>query len=189
MNVGRLGGFGFDVERSSLAEAMNDFAQTIVIPYARNLIKEKTFDTGEYYRSIRAEVVGDGADYEIQIVVDDPASEYFDFIEKGVKGSKSGNRAPNSPYRFGTKSGRPGGLTDAITKWTRRKGIPSEAIYPIVKDIYRFGLRPRPIWGGVQGVEQYAERVFNDYADGEIYAAFDADMNAIIDNLINELNR
>lgn len=190
MDVSRLSGFGFEIENSQLAESLGDFAQTIVIPYMRKQIKEKAYDTGEYFRSIRAEVVDDpDSDYVIQIVVDEPASSYFDFIEKGVRGSVSSTLAPNSPYQFGTGTGRPGGLTEAITKWTKRKGIDKKYIFPIVRNIYKFGLKPRPIFGGVDGVEQYAQDVIDIYANNDILEAFDDDMNAIVDNLINQLNR
>jgi len=47
--------------------------------------------------------------------------DYGDFVDKGVKGVSSSSKAPKSPYRFGTGTGRRGGLTDGINGWVRRK--------------------------------------------------------------------
>jgi len=48
---------------------------------------------------------------------------YWNFVDLGVKGSLSSNKAPNSPYRFGTGTGRKGGLTSGIDRWVIQKGL------------------------------------------------------------------
>ena len=57
MGLERLSGFGFEVDNSQLIKALNDFAQTIVVPYMRDLTKKKAYDKGGIYQSIRSEVV------------------------------------------------------------------------------------------------------------------------------------
>ena len=49
--------------------------------------------------------------------------DYGTFQDLGVKGKTSSSKAPSSPYRFGSGSGKKGGLTKGIDKWVRRKGI------------------------------------------------------------------
>ena len=47
--------------------------------------------------------------------------DYGTFQDKGVKGKSSSSKAPNSPFRFGSGTGRKGGLTEGINKWVQRK--------------------------------------------------------------------
>ncbi len=47
--------------------------------------------------------------------------DYGTFLDKGVRGFRSSARAPKSPYRFGTGTGKTGGLTKAIDRWVERK--------------------------------------------------------------------
>ena len=48
-------------------------------------------------------------------------AEYGIFQDKGVKGKSSSSKAPNSPFRFGSGTGKKGGLTEGINKWVQRK--------------------------------------------------------------------
>ena len=50
-------------------------------------------------------------------------ADYGKFKDKGVKGKSSSAKAPNSPYKFGTGSGKKGGLTNSMEKYVKRKGI------------------------------------------------------------------
>jgi hypothetical protein len=45
--------------------------------------------------------------------------DYGEFQDKGVKGVSSSAKAPNSPYRFGSGTGRKGGLTEGINQWVK----------------------------------------------------------------------
>jgi hypothetical protein len=49
--------------------------------------------------------------------------DYGDFVDQGVKGTKSSFKAPRSKYRLGTGTGKRGGLTNAIDDLVRRKRI------------------------------------------------------------------
>lgn len=191
MGLERLSGFGFEVDNSQLIKALNDFAQTIVVPYMRDLTKKKAYDKGGIYQSIRSEVVEGGGntgigagDYAINIVIDEPGSNYIDFVEKGVRGSESGAKAPSSPYRFGTGSGPRGGLTRSITEWSQRKGL-YEYRFGIIKNIYRYGLKARPI---LDPTFDYAQKLIETSYEQRLEQGFSDDMNKIIDNLITEIN-
>ena len=49
--------------------------------------------------------------------------DYGKFQDKGVRGAASSQRAPNSPYRFGSGTGKKGGLTNSIRAWVQQKRI------------------------------------------------------------------
>jgi hypothetical protein len=80
--------------------------------------------------------------------------EYGTFVDKGVKGAKSSQRAPRSPYRFGSGRGKKGGLTKGIDKWVKRKGIQfrdkktgrfmsyKSTAFLIRRSIYNKGIKP-----------------------------------------------
>ena len=45
------------------------------------------------------------------------------FKDRGVRGKSSSAKAPDSPYRFGTGSGKKGGLRKSMKDYVKRKGI------------------------------------------------------------------
>lgn len=191
MGLDRLSGFGFQVDNSQTIKALNDFAQNIVVPYMRNLTKSKAYDKGGLYQSIRSEVVEGGGntgigagEYSINIVIDDPGASYFDFVDKGVKGTESSLKAPNSPYRFGTGTGPRGGLTRSITEWSQRKGL-YKYRFGIIKNIYKYGLKTRPI---LDPTFDYAQKLIETSYEERLEQGFADDMNLIIENLITEIN-
>lgn len=81
---------------------------------------------------------------------------YWVFVEMGVRGFVNADKAPDSPFQFGSRSGRPGGLRAAIDKWVIRKGLPNfrdasgrfiprrEQVRQISRKIYMYGIEPTP---------------------------------------------
>lgn len=49
--------------------------------------------------------------------------EYGLFQDKGVKGKFSSAKAPNSPFRFGSGTGKKGGLTQGIENWVTHRRL------------------------------------------------------------------
>ena len=80
--------------------------------------------------------------------------QYGEFVDLGVKGKTSSSKAPNSPFKFGTGSGRKGGLTQGIDKWVKLKGIQfkdkktgrflsyQSTAFLITRGIYNKGIKP-----------------------------------------------
>jgi hypothetical protein len=78
------------------------------------------------------------------------AEGYAKFVDKGVQGSKSSAKAPNSPYKYTTKQ-PPSGVID---KWVVRKGlegirdkkgkfIPRKSlVFNIARNIKLYGVKP-----------------------------------------------
>jgi len=81
------------------------------------------------------------------------AEDYWKFVDKGVKGKASSVKAPNSPYRFGSGTGKKGGLTAGIDKWVIRKGLTNvrgadgrfiprkQMVRMIARSVYMKGIR------------------------------------------------
>ena len=79
------------------------------------------------------------------------AEGYAKFVDKGVKGSKSSAKAPNSPYKYSNKQPP----SNVIDKWAVRKGIQGvrdkkgrfiprkSLVYSIARNIKLYGVKPR----------------------------------------------
>ena len=98
------------------------YAAQFIIQVQKNLQSTNKVDTGTLERDIQeGSLIKDGSSYSIDVGY--PASsegaKYYDFVNKGVKGFKSGS--PNSPYKF--RSAYPsmnGPMVTAIQKWVKR---------------------------------------------------------------------
>ena len=78
------------------------------------------------------------------------AEGYAKFVDKGVKGSKSSAKAPNSPYKYTTKQPP----SNVIDKWAVRKGIQGvrdkkgrfiprkSLVFSIARNIKLYGVKP-----------------------------------------------
>ena len=108
------------VEKTMIA-----YAARFIIQVQKNLQKANKTDTGTLERDIQeGSLIKDGSSYSIDVGY--PASSegarYYDFVNKGVKGFKSGS--PNSPYKF--RSAYPsmnGPMVTAIQKWVKRNAL------------------------------------------------------------------
>ena len=104
------------LEVDSVIKKFRDY----VIQQSRiNLTKGGKNVTKELYNSLKGEIVTENNFTIVGFKMDD----YGAFQDQGVKGKSSSFKAPNSPFRFGSGSGKKGGLTDAINKWVRARGF------------------------------------------------------------------
>lgn len=101
------------------------FASIFIKRVQDNLKKANKVDTGTLSTDItQGELIKQGSTYSLDIgyPVGSNGSRYYDFVNKGVKGFKSGT--PNSPYSF--KSAYPsinGPMVTAIQKWVKRNAL------------------------------------------------------------------
>ena len=107
-----------------LRDELNKFAKYVIQQSRSNLTKGSQpygsyNDTKSLYNSLKGNVTtnqkGESLSFEM--------ADYGKFKDKGVKGKSSSAKAPNSPYRFGTGSGKKGGLTKSMQDYVKRKGI------------------------------------------------------------------
>jgi hypothetical protein len=101
----------------SVKQELDKFGKFIVQQSRSNLTKAGKKDKGNLYKSISYEAKENKNSFELTFFME----PYGTFVDKGVKGVKSSSKAPNSPYKFGTGSGREGGLTEGINGWVKRK--------------------------------------------------------------------
>ncbi len=85
-------------------------------------------------------------------------ADYWQYVEYGVGGFLRGqkDKAPDSPFRFGTNTGRPGGLRGGIDRWVIQKKLPGfrdakgrfvprkQRVQVISRNIYLYGIEPTP---------------------------------------------
>jgi hypothetical protein len=108
------------VEKTMIA-----YAARFIIQVQKNLQKANKVDTGKLERDIQeGSLVKEGQSYSIEVGYpkSSEGARYYDFVNKGVKGFKSGT--PNSPYSF--KSAYPsmnGPMVNAIQKWVKRNAL------------------------------------------------------------------
>jgi hypothetical protein len=100
-------------------EYLDRFGKFIVQQSRTNLSKKKKKDTSALYNSISYELKVSKNSFQLSFKMED----YGIFVDKGVKGVSSSSKAPNSPFKFGSGSGRAGGLTRGIDGWVKRKRI------------------------------------------------------------------
>lgn len=134
----------------SVKDALDAFGKRVQQQAKTNLSKSDKKDTGKLYESVAYEIAVHKRSFSMSFKLTD----YAMFVDQGVKGSKSNAKAPNSPFKFGTGTGKKGGLTSAIQGWTQRKRIQfrekgtgrfltyKQTAWVITKSIYSTGLKP-----------------------------------------------
>lgn len=89
-----------------------------VIQQARtNLTKGNKNVTKELYDSLKAISKVNPNSIENYIEM----ADHGKFLDLGVKGKVSSAKAPNSPFKFGSGTGKPGGLTEGIRGWVKAR--------------------------------------------------------------------
>jgi len=100
-----------------LEKVISDVVKEFIVDVQENLNKAGKVDTGTLSSEI-TQSEWDGTSITVGYPVGSKASKYADFVNKGVKGVKSGQPA-SSPYSF--KNDKPGmAMQLAIAKWYRR---------------------------------------------------------------------
>ncbi len=159
---------------------MNALGLNIVSKAKSNLSKNNS--SGDLYNSLTYEVDETNPD---DVKLNFYALDYAEFVDKGVQGNDPQaqpqgalsryNKAPNSPYQFGTGSYKGSGtLRGAIDKWVVQKGIPNvrdekgrfikrkTLVYLMTRSIWNTGIRPTYFFTDAQ--DQYSRGVQAKFA-------------------------
>jgi|TARA_R110000751_G_scaffold59335_3_gene124615 hypothetical protein len=155
-------GFNGDdrIKLKDVEDEMDDWGDWIVVKARQNLERGtpehgSKNSTGTLSESLTYEV---GQDKDQNIVMTFPMVPYGVYVEEGVKGATSSDKAPNSPFRFGSKSGAKGGLRKGIRKWINDKPIRNtkwknkngqfmsydQMTFAISRSVYNKGISPFP---------------------------------------------
>lgn len=137
------------LDKEEVQEAIDKFRKYVVQQSRSNLTKQKKNASKSLYNSIKG----------VSKVNPNSISLYFEMEEhgiyqdKGVKGKTSSTKAPNSPFKFGSGTGKKGGLTEGIQKWVKQKRFQfrdnqgrfmsyNSTAFLITRSIYNKGLKP-----------------------------------------------
>jgi hypothetical protein len=155
-----------------------------VISQARaNLTRQNKNVSKSLYNSIKGEIVSQDNYTIVGFIMD----EHGAYQDKGVRGKFSSSKAPNSPFKFGSGTGRKGGLTDGIEKWVNQKRIQfkdretgrflsyKSTAFIIARSIFAKGLKPSLFF------TKPFEKGYMKYIDIDLMKAFSQDIDTIID--------
>jgi len=119
--------------------------------------------------------------------------DYGMFVDKGVKGKSSSAKAPNSPFKFGSGTGKSGGLTQGINKWVKQKRFQfkdrktgkfmsyESTAYLITRSIFHNGIKPSLFF------TKPFEAGYKKYIDVDLIKAFGQDVDTIIDYNLKDI--
>lgn len=135
--------------KDNINTVLNRFTKHVIQQSKANLTRQSKNNTKQLYNSIKggSKVSKNSIELWFEMM------EYGEYQDKGVKGKRSSLKAPNSPFKFGTGTGRKGGLTEGILKWVQRKRFQfkdkegkfmsyKSTAWLITKSIYNKGLKP-----------------------------------------------
>jgi hypothetical protein len=103
------------LDRAETNKVLTKFSKYVVSQSRANLTRKDKNVKGNLYKSIKGETFTSKNSIGLYFEMED----YGEFQDKGVKGVSSSAKAPNSPYRFGSGTGRKGGLTEGINQWVK----------------------------------------------------------------------
>ena len=147
-------------------------------------------NTSELSNSLKGEIVTEN---KFTIVGFNMAS-YGMFQDQGVKGKSSSAKAPNSPFKFGSGTGKGnGGLTKGIQKWVKQKGFQfrdkkngrflsyDSTAYLITRSIFHKGIKPSLFF------TKPFEAGYKKYIDVDLIKAFGQDVETMIDYNLKDI--
>lgn len=100
-------------------KTFEEFGNFVIAKAKQNLKNDGKNSSGNLFDSLEFQFKQNQNSIEFDFYAED----YWKFVDKGVKGKTSSAKAPNSPYQFGSGTGKKGGLRSAIDKWVIRKGL------------------------------------------------------------------
>lgn len=171
------------MELNETQAVIKRFRDYVIKQSRSNLTRQGKNVTKSLYDSIKGEIVNENNYTIVGFIMD----EHGAYQDQGVRGAKSSNKAPNSPFRFGSGSGKEGGLTNGISKWVERKRIQfrdkksgqfltyKSTAHIISRSIYNKGLKPSLFF------TKPFEAGYAKYIDVDLLKAFGQDIDTIID--------
>lgn len=167
------------------------FADYVVQQARTNLTKGGKNVSKDLYNSITKEVVSDPDNN--YTIIGFSMDGYGQFVDQGVKGKSSSSKAPNSPFKFGSGTGKKGGLSKGILNWVKARGFQFQdkksgrflsyqsTAFLISRSIYHKGMKPSNFFS------RPLELGFKKYVETDLMKAFGEDVDIMIQhNLIKK---
>ena len=165
------------------------FRDYVIQQSRSNLSKSGKNSSKELYNSLKGEVVTENG----YTIVGFQMADYGTFVDQGVKGKTSSNKAPNSPFKFGSGTGRKGGLTKGINQWVKQKGFQfrdrksgrflsyDSTAYLITRSIFHKGIKPSLFF------TKPFEAGYKKYIDVDLLKAFGQDIETMVDYNLKDI--
>ena len=171
---------------SNVEKELKNFAKYVVTKARINLRGSDKNSSGKLAKSLDSNVKVSKNSFELSFLME----EYGVFQDKGVRGKSSSAKAPNSPFKFGSGTGKKGGLSEGINKWVKRKRFQfrdkksgrflsyDSTAFLISRSIYQKGIAPslfftKPFEKAFKGLNK------------ELVEAYKLDVEALMKNSIN----
>ncbi len=113
----------FVVKIENVQAALNEFGKLVIDRAKSNLKKGGKYGSHNTSNKLTNSLRFETKESARSIAFDFYAEDYWKFLDQGVKGKISSALAPNSDFKFGSGTGKKGGLRAAIDKWVVRKGL------------------------------------------------------------------
>jgi len=138
------------MEKQEVQKALERFRNHVISVSKRNLTNGNRNVSKKLYNSIKGDVKAMPNSFSLQFYMED----YGAYQDLGVKGKSSSEKAPNSPFKFGSGTGKKGGLTEGIKEWVRKRRFQfkdkktgkflsyESTAFLITRGIYNKGIRP-----------------------------------------------
>lgn len=155
-----FGKAGVDAIKREISEEMEVKAQEV----RTKAVMKAPVDTG----LVRAGIEVEGKDLRWVIYT---VADYAGYVEFGTKSKVDvPSEMKEEADKFRSGRGSYGDFKQAIADWMRRKGIPEEALWPIMAKIMGQGIEPQPfMWPafqeGTKGIEKDIDAVIQRYLD------------------------
>lgn len=130
--------------------ALNEFRDYVIKQSRSNLTRLNKNVDRKLYNSLK----GSARQLPNSIEIFFSMEEYGQYQDKGVNGKKSQTKAPKSPFKFGSGTGRKGGLTEGINEWVRKRRFQfrnkdtgqfmsyNSTAFLITRSLYNKGIKP-----------------------------------------------
>lgn len=167
--------------------SLNNFAKYVIQQSRSNLTKGGKNVNKKLYNSINKEIEVGANSFRLAFLMED----YGAFQDKGVKGKTSSTKAPNSPFKFGSGTGKKGGLTKGIFDWVTKKRIQfkdkrtgkfmsyQNTSFLITRSVYNKGIKPSLFF------TKPFEKAFQRLPD-ELIEAYGLDVEQFLQYTINK---
>ena len=171
---------------SNVEKELKNFAKYVVTKARVNLRGSDKNSSGKLAKSLDSDVKVSKNSFQLAFLMED----YGVFQDKGVRGKSSSAKAPNSPFKFGSGTGKKGGLSEGINKWVKRKRFQfrdkksgrflsyDSTAFLISRSIYQKGIAPslfftKPFEKAFKGLNK------------DLVEAYKLDVEALMKNSIN----
>ena len=170
----------------NVEKELRNFAKYVVTKSRMNLKTSDKNTTGELSKSLDSDVKVSKNSFQLTFSMED----YGVFQDKGVRGKTSSTKAPNSPFRFGSGTGKKGGLTEGINKWVKRRRFQfrdkktgrfmsyNSTAFLISRSIYNKGIAPSLFF------TKPFEKAFKNL-DKDLIEAYKLDVEQLIKTTVN----